>query len=368
MFTIELNNKSNFFRVKYIENLIARFITASLSLEGLSELQDDPTYALNFYYQKEALEKALSRDENGFLSPMIQCNELQDLIELVSGGDFLSFRTTFASVMGSNVHRSDAKFIRNDLYYMFKDYNDFYVFTDEVDPVFLKEAQLHIRLLHIHPFEDGNGRVARIVLIRNLLQQDKVPCIITKEYKREYCDYIENNDVVGLAKLFERLAKRELGVMIGLYNELNRKKLIPENLMTEEQEQIYSLLCNRVFKGEIDKPVLRDLIKLIYIHRDGGIDDENIIINKFAGYKQFFDNSTGDYAIYVESCKLLIVHPNGDSRLFMMKYQENEMSGPGLLFKIDDRSYHGCEFEYELNHLEVTNKFDGNVKKISHQL
>ena len=51
MFTIELNNKSNFFRVKYIENLIARFITASLSLEGLSELQDDPTYALNFYYQ-----------------------------------------------------------------------------------------------------------------------------------------------------------------------------------------------------------------------------------------------------------------------------------------------------------------------------
>jgi hypothetical protein len=363
MFTFELNDKNNFFRVKYIENMISRFITSSLSLEGLSDLLDDPTFALNLYYQTEALEKALSRDENSYLNPMIQCGELQDLIEIVSGEAFTSFRTTSASVVGSNVRRSEPRFIRNDLYYMFKDYNSFYPFTNEVDPVFLKEAQLHIRLLHIHPFEDGNGRVARIILIRNLLQQNKVPCIITKEYKREYCDYIENNDIVGLAKFFQKMSEKELQVMIGLYNELNRKGLILDNLMSEEQKKEYAFLCNKEIELPKNKPVFRDLMKLIYIHRDGGINNDNIIINKLVGYKHFYDNSTGDYAIYDEHSKLLIVHPKNDSRLFMIKSQENVKTGPRLIFKIDDRVCHGCEFEYELNHLEMVNE-DKLYKKV----
>ena len=347
MFTVELDNKN-------IDNLIARFITASLSLEGLSELQDDPTYALNFYHQKEALETALSRDENAYLSLASQVGELVDMIKIVTGGEYEDFRTTSASVVGSSVCRSEPGVIRNDLFYMFDNYRYFYPFCDDVSPNFLKEAQLHIRFLHIHPFEDGNGRVARIILIRNLLQQNQIPCIITKDYKREYCDYIENNDIVGLAKLFEKLASRELGVMIGLYNELNRKGLISENLMSEEQERTYSLLCNKSFEGFGKKPVLRDLMNLIYIHRDGGINNENIVINRTVGCKQFVDVLNGDYAIYIECCRLLVIHPNGDSRLFMIKSQDDEINGPRLLFKIDDNVCHGCEFEYELNHSEMT--------------
>lgn len=363
MFTIELNNKNNFFRVKYIENLITRFITASLSLEGLSELQDDSTYALNLYDQKEALETALSRDENAYLSLSSQMSELQNLIKIVTGDEIEFFRTTLAGVKGSNVCRSDPGLIRNDLYYMFDNYRNFWPFSDDVDPIFLKEAQLHIRLLHIHPFEDGNGRVARIILIRNLLQQDKVPCIITKEYKREYCDYIEQNDAIGLAKLFEKLAKKELNVMIGLYNELNRKGLLPENLMSEEQEQIYSLLCNRNFEETGEKPVLRDLMKLIYIHRDGGINDDNIVINRLYGYKHFFDNSTGDYAVYFERLKLLVIHPFDDMRLFMIRSQENFKEGAGLVFKVDDMVCHACEFEYELNHPQLCSNESAKVYK-----
>lgn len=362
MFTVELNNKNNFFRVKYIENLITRFITASLSLEGLSELQDDPTYALNFYYQKEALETALSRDEKAYLSLAEQMIELEKLIKIVTGEELEKFRTTEAIVVGSKVHRSEPRCIRNDLYYMFDNYRNFWSFSDEVDPIFLKEAQLHIKLLHIHPFEDGNGRVARIILIRNLLQQDRVPCIVTKEYKKEYCNYIENGDEIGLAKLFERLAKRELGVMIGLYNELNRKGLIPENLMSEEQEYIYSLLCNRTFEHADKKSPLRDLVKLIYIHRDGGINDENVFISRTPGFKEFFDCSTGDRAIYHDRTRLLIVTPSGDSRLFMIKFQENVKEGAELIFKIDDKVCHGCEFEYELNHPQSYD--NGNMKTL----
>lgn len=358
MFTVELDNRNNFFRIKYIENLITRFITASLSLEGFSDLQNDPVQALNLYYQTEALEKALLRDENEHMNPMVQCGELQDLIEIVSGGDYSTFRTTIAIVNGSNVERSKARNIRQDLYNMFDNYNHFYPFTDEVDPVFLKEAQLHIRLLHIHPFEDGNGRVSRIILIRNLLQQNKIPCIITKECKKEYCDYIENNDVIGLAMFFQKLSQKELQVMIGLYNELNRKGLIKENLMTENQEKEYAIICNKEIKLPREKAILKDLMKLVYIHRDGGIQSEIVSINKLFGYKHFYDNSTGDYAIYDEHSKLLIIHPHGDSRLFMIKSQENEMTGPELIFKIDDKICHGCEFEYEINHPEVATEDD----------
>ena len=63
------------------------------------------------------------------------------------------------------------------------------------------------------------------------MNQNKVPCVITSEDKKEYCEYIENNDVIGLAKFFQRLSEKELQTILYLYNELNDKGLIKENIM-----------------------------------------------------------------------------------------------------------------------------------------
>lgn len=47
-------------------------------------------------------------------------------------------------------------------------------------------TRLHIHFIHIHPFADGNGRLARLVSNLPLLRAGLPPIIIPKEWSQEY--------------------------------------------------------------------------------------------------------------------------------------------------------------------------------------
>jgi len=52
-------------------------------------------------------------------------------------------------------------------------------------------ALIHLRLAHIHPFIDGNGRVARLLMNLALLQTGYMITIIPPVMKREYLDSLK---------------------------------------------------------------------------------------------------------------------------------------------------------------------------------
>ena len=71
----------------------------------------------------------------------------------------------------------------------------------DVNPILLA-AQFHYRFIRIHPFDDGNGRTARILMNFILLQFNYPPVIIKTEDKENYFAALRQAD----AGIFERFA------------------------------------------------------------------------------------------------------------------------------------------------------------------
>lgn len=353
MLFTEFNEKDNLFKKVYLKNLINRFTNASLGIEGEHNPLDDAKQALNIFYQTESLRYALLMNEENNRNPMKQCMELKELIKLITGGEFDNYRTTYAEVYGSKISRTKPQNIHQELLNMFYDYNNFIPYTNEVDEVFLKEAQNHIRLLHIHPFQDGNGRISRIILIRNLLFQNRVPCVITKELKSEYCSYIENNDVIGLAKMLQKQSKKELQIMLCIYDDLNSKGLIKENLMSDIQQEEYEKIIGKItLKESCKKKTLRNANNILNLFKHGILNNnEKLTITKMFRHKIINDNESKDYAIYCEDSNLIAIKIDNDERLFTVKQEGNE-----IIFMIDDKKVFLPEFEYELNNNETKEK------------
>lgn len=53
-------------------------------------------------------------------------------------------------------------------------------------PTFDDLLEFHVRFERIHPFQDGNGRVGRLLLFKECLRTDHVPFIITDDLKYYY--------------------------------------------------------------------------------------------------------------------------------------------------------------------------------------
>lgn len=65
----------------------------------------------------------------------------------------------------------------------------------------------HVRFESIHPFQDGNGRVGRLIMFKECLKHNIVPFIITEELKMFYYDglmmaikSLANEDVKALSE------------------------------------------------------------------------------------------------------------------------------------------------------------------------
>ena len=75
----------------------------------------------------------------------------------------------------------------------------------------VEAAWLHHRFTQIHPFQDGNGRVARCLATLVLLRSGRFPLIINRDQWIEYIVALEEadtGDLSRLVKLFDQIQKR----------------------------------------------------------------------------------------------------------------------------------------------------------------
>ncbi|HSK71020.1 MAG TPA: Fic family protein [Pyrinomonadaceae bacterium] len=87
---------------------------------------------------------------------------------------------------------------------------------EDVNPIILA-ALFHYRFIRIHPFDDGNGRVARILMNFILMQFGYPPVIIKTEDKENYYAVLRLADAGELEPFIEYIAQnlvRSLEIMI----------------------------------------------------------------------------------------------------------------------------------------------------------
>lgn len=77
------------------------------------------------------------------------------------------------------------------LIYKVNNLTEFLKYEQNIHPI-KKGIEAHIELVKIHPFEDGNGRAARLLSNFYLAQKSYPPYIIEKDEKKEYLSLLKN--------------------------------------------------------------------------------------------------------------------------------------------------------------------------------
>jgi len=79
-------------------------------------------------------------------------------------------------------------------------------------------AWLHHRFTQIHPFQDGNGRVARALLTWHLAKEEYLPIVVTRDDQKRYIECLESADAGDLnpfVQLIVRLEKQTIMEALG---------------------------------------------------------------------------------------------------------------------------------------------------------
>lgn len=78
----------------------------------------------------------------------------------------------------------------------------------------------HIEFERIHPFNDGNGRTGRMIILYSLLENNLPPIIIPKELKPRYILGLAEQDTNLLYDLVQPLIEKEKDRMQKFQNKI----------------------------------------------------------------------------------------------------------------------------------------------------
>jgi len=116
-----------------------------------------------------------------------------------------------------------------------------------------KAAFIHYKLVWIHPFYDGNGRVARLLTNFYLMKKGYPPIVLKKEDRKKYYNNLNKADHGDLSPFAEFIAKavnESLQYYLSVF--IDEERLIPLRELTKHSSYSQEYLSLRARQGKLD--------------------------------------------------------------------------------------------------------------------
>jgi Fic family protein len=194
-------------------------------------------------------------------------------------------------------------------------------------PPEIEAAWLHHRFTQIHPFQDGNGRVARCLASLVFIQASWFPLILTRDDRSAYIKALEQADQGNLSSLINLFAKnqkqafvRSLGLSEQVLSEARRTHVIISSIAEKLRRNQSASIPDRCRRAEDFASKLFDIAS---IRLQDVANEIKLSVQNFVDDAQVFTISA----------------PAGDHRAYYHRYQVVE-TAKQLGYFANLRNYH----------------------------
>lgn len=222
------------FNEKYKLDLLLRMAHNNTAIEGNTLTYGD-TYTIivdkhipantsvKEFYEVDNHRNAISYIFSNYELKELTLEHIQDLHKLITyninfdagefrKGDNAILGATFSTPKASEVYSKIREWLANTNYRL-----SISKTNDEKIDVILEQ---HLQFEKIHPFSDGNGRVGRMIMLLQALQNDIPPFIIEKNDRPLYITALHTEELSQLKALAKQKSKEEENRILNYSNEM----------------------------------------------------------------------------------------------------------------------------------------------------
>jgi Fic family protein len=144
------------------------------------------------------------------------------------------------NIIVGGIYRNEEVFIsgashtppaRNEVYIQIKNFFADLMYKKDLNPIELA-AWTHAEFVRIHPFLDGNGRTARLIMNYQLMSYGFLPISIAKENRLDYYNALDKYATQGIlddfANMIAELEEAQLDKYISIIQEQNQSHQIQQ--------------------------------------------------------------------------------------------------------------------------------------------